>query len=237
MEIYEQNEAFAEEDGDLAFHHTKIILRDGSQYFYALTSRRYSSASEIDPASLEPIPIPASQIHPPFPETHTRAPDPLPQNCFVKRPSLLYYGDTEEASTELSTLILDEAKACEILKVHPHPNIAQYLGCTVEGGRITGLCFVKYGMTLLERVSKGSSHAFDAELCLCGIQNGIQHLHELGLIHCDINPANILMSADGDNPIIIDFDSCRREGEHLGLKAGTRGWTREDFKFATPEID
>lgn len=235
MEVCEQNEAFAEEDGDLAFHHTKIILRDGSQYFYALTLRRYSSATEIDPADLELIPIPASQIWPPFPENYTRAPEPLPQNCYVKRPSLLHCGDTD-ASTKLGTLILDEAKACEILRAHPHPNIAQYLGCTVDGGRITGLCFVKYGMTLLERVSKGP-HAFDADLCLCGIQNGIQHLHKLGLIHCDINPANILISGDGDNPIIIDFDSCRREGEHLGLKAGTRGWTREDFKFATPEID
>lgn len=33
MEVCEQNEAFAEEDGDLSFHHTKIILRDGIQYF------------------------------------------------------------------------------------------------------------------------------------------------------------------------------------------------------------
>lgn len=238
MEVREQNEAFVEEDGDIAFHHTKIILRDSrSHYFYALTSQRYSSASTIDPADLELIPIPTSQIWPLFPETYTRAPEPLPQNCYVKRSSLLLYGDTD-ASTELSTLILDEAKVCEILRVHPHPNIAQYLGCVVDGGRITGLCFVKYGMTLLERVSKGGQDAFDADLCLRGIRNGIQHLHELGLIHCDINPANILMSGDGDdNPIIIDFDSCRREGEHLGLKAGTRGWTREDFTFAIAEID
>ncbi|OBT48775.1 hypothetical protein VE00_00728 [Pseudogymnoascus sp. WSF 3629] len=222
---------------DIAFHHTKIILRDGeSHYFYALAEQRYSSASEINPADLELIPIPTSQIWPLFPETYTRAPSPLPQNSYVKRPSLLFYGDTD-ASTELSTLILDEAKACEILRVNPHPNIAQYLGCKVDGGRITGLCFVKYGETLLERVSKGPD-AFDADLCLRGIRSGIQHLHELGLIHCDINPANILMSGDGDDtPIIIDFDSCRREGEHLGLKAGTRGWTREDFKFATAEID
>lgn len=41
MEICEQNEAFVEEDGDLAFHHTKIILRDGNQYYYALTEQRY----------------------------------------------------------------------------------------------------------------------------------------------------------------------------------------------------
>jgi serine/threonine protein kinase len=52
---------------------------------------------------------------------------------------------------------------------------------------------------------------------------GIQHLHSLGLIYCDINPTNILMN--GGTPIIGDFDSCRREGEKLGFKAGTRGWT------------
>ncbi|KFY36088.1 hypothetical protein V494_05328 [Pseudogymnoascus sp. VKM F-4513 (FW-928)] len=235
MEVCEENEAFEEKDGDLSFHHTKIILRGGPQYFYARTSRRYQSTPEIDVADLELFPIPASQIWPPFPETHTRAPEPLPGNCYVKRPSLLHYGDTD-ASTEMSTLILDEARACEILRVNPHPNIARYLGCTVDDGRITGLCFVKYGVTLLERVSKRSQD-LDAEVCLRGIQSGIEHLHKLGLVHCDINPANILMSGDGDVPIIIDFDSCRHEGEPLGLKAGTRGWTREDFKVATPEID
>ncbi|KFX90176.1 hypothetical protein O988_08309 [Pseudogymnoascus sp. VKM F-3808] len=235
MEVLEQNEAFVEEDGDIVFDHTKIILRDGSQYFYARTKQRYGSNSEVDPVYLDLHPIPTSQIWPSFPETFTRAPDPLPQNCYVKRPSLLHYSDTE-ATSQLSTLILDEAKACEILRLHPHPNIAQYFGCTVDDGRITGLCFVKYGTTLLERVYEGSRD-IDADICLRGIQNGVQHLHRLSLIHCDINPANILMSGDNDVPIIIDFDSCRREGEELGLKAGTRGWTSEDFKVATPEID
>lgn len=235
MEVLEQNEAFVEENGDIVFDHTKIILRDGSQYFYARTKQRYGSTSEVDPANLDLHPIPTSQVWPPFPETFTHAPEPLPQNCYVKRPSLLLYGDTD-ATTKLSTLILDEAKACEILRVHPHPNIAQYLGCIVDYGRIAGLCFVKYGTTLLERVYEGSDD-FDADLCLRGIQSGVEHLHKLGLIHCDINPANILMSGDNDDPIIIDFDSCRREGEELGLKAGTRGWTNEGFKVATPEID
>lgn len=26
---------------------------------------------------------------------------------------------------------------------------------------------------------------------------------------------------DGDDPVVIDFDSCKREGEELGSKAGT----------------
>ena len=57
------------------------------------------------------------------------------------------------------------------------------------------------------------------------IENGIAHLHSLGLVHNDLNPANIMFSED-DIPEIIDFDSCRREGENL-LKAGTPGWSDE----------
>jgi hypothetical protein len=34
------------------------------------------------------------------------------------------------------------------------------------------------------------------------------------------------MFSEDDIPVIIDFDSCRREGEKL-LKAGTWGWSDE----------
>jgi len=233
MEVCERNEAFVKEDGDLAFSHTKIILREGDQYYYAIARRRYFAGSKVDPLELDPVLIPASHIWPLFPRHFTRAPEPLPQDCYVKRPSLLYYGDTE-VSTDLSSLLLNEAEVCEILRASPHPNIAQYLGCIVEDGRITGLCFVKYGMNLSERVTKGS-RSFDTDDFLRGIEKGIRHLHSLGLIHCDINPTNIL--TNGDAPVICDFDSCRREGEKLGFKAGTMGWTSEDFEFARPEND
>jgi hypothetical protein len=171
MEVCEQNEAFVEEDGDLVFSHTKIILRNGAQYYYAITSRRYHSSSEVNSFELNPIPISASKIWPLFPKYLTQAPEPLPQDCYVKRPSLLYHGDTE-ASTELSSLLLNEAEVYEVLRAYPHPNIAQYLGCIVENDRITGLCFVKYGMNLSERVTKGS-RPFDTDLFLRGIQEGI----------------------------------------------------------------
>jgi serine/threonine protein kinase len=184
-----------------------------------ITSRRYHATSKADLLELDLVPIPTSQVWPPFPRQFTRAPEPLPQDCYMKRLSLLYYGDTE-ASTELSSLVLNEAEFCEILRAFPHPNITQYLGCIVEDNRITGLCFVKYGMILSERVTK-DSRPFDIDLCLRGIQKGIQHLHSLDLIHCDLNPTNILM--DGDTPVIGDFDSCQRKGKKLGFKAGIRG--------------
>lgn len=36
----------------------------------------------------------------------------------------------------------------EVLRLHPHPNAARYHGCVVEDGKITGLCFDRYSMTL-----------------------------------------------------------------------------------------
>ncbi|KAF4637999.1 hypothetical protein G7Y89_g79 [Cudoniella acicularis] len=73
-----RTEAFAEEDGDLAFSHTKVTLREGEQYYYAITSRRYRSTSEVDLFELDLMPIPTSQIRPLFPTHFTRAPEPLP---------------------------------------------------------------------------------------------------------------------------------------------------------------
>lgn len=60
-------------------------------------------------------------------------------------------------------------------------------------------------------------------------------MHDLGFVHCEFYPANIVLN--GTDPVTIDFDSCRRIGEPLGLKAGTRGWTGEDFTSAQQEIN
>jgi len=177
MEVCEQNaiSKCVKEDGDVSFSHTKIILREGDQYYYAITSRRYTSEVEVDLRELDLVPIPVSQIWPPFPTQFGRAPEPLPQGCYVKRHSLIYYGGpggSPEGSAELASLLLHEAGICEILRASPHPNIAQYLGCIVENDRIAGLCFVKYGMNLKERVTK-DSRPFNADLLLRGIQERV----------------------------------------------------------------
>ncbi|KAF2195698.1 hypothetical protein K469DRAFT_758471 [Zopfia rhizophila CBS 207.26] len=51
---------------------------------------------------------------------------------------------------------------------------------------------------------------FNRALCLRSIRIGIEHLHSLGVIHCDINPTNILFR--GNDFVIGDFDSCKPEG-------------------------
>lgn len=249
MEACERTEIFDGSPDDQDFSHTHIVLRAGKendyQYYYAITDRRYSSNAEINPLELDVSPTPPEAIWPPFPADFKKAPDPLPENCHVKRESPLpenFHVKREDLESHGEKTVFDggtnllwkEAQICEVLHKSPHPNIAQYYGCLVENGRIKGLCFGKYDMTLLEK-TEHDSRPFDWDLCLRDIQKGIEHLHRLGLVHCDINPRNVMMNEN--MAVIIDFDSCHREGERLGAKAGAGGWTRDEFTHAEREND
>ncbi len=74
------------------------------------------------------------------------ATEPYADDAYVKRPRLGLYTPT----LCLATLVCREAETCELLKRHPHPNIAEYRGIVVHDGcgRIVGLCFKKYQATL-----------------------------------------------------------------------------------------
>jgi serine/threonine protein kinase len=76
---------------------------------------------------------------------------------------------------------------------------------------------------------------FDKSLCLRGIEDGVRHMHSLGLVHNDLNLSNIMM--DGNRPVVINFDSCKREGDVLGLKGGTFDWQVEGTVYAMREND
>lgn len=58
----------------------------------------------------------------------------------------------------------------------------------------------------------------------------------MGLIHNDLNPSNIMMDR-WENPVIIDFDSCQRQGAELNLKMGTLGWAMEGSVYANRQND
>ena len=164
--------------------------------------------------------IPKEDIWPPFTENLTLAPHPLPNNTFLKKRSLI--GFDLKTGPKPREVLLHEAHICEILRRDPHPNIASYLGCVRNEGLVTGLCFVRYKEILLDRL-RDSNRPLNVRSYFKGVENGLDHLHDLGLNHNDINPANIMLDKE-DVPIIIDFDSCQREGE-LSFGIGTPGWT------------
>lgn len=143
---------------------------------------------------------------------------------YIKRPQLAGCDDADIIAL-LPGLLLEEASRLEFLKTHPHPNLVKYYGCTLKNGRITGIALEKHDVLLLYRY-EDRPLPFNTAACMDGIRAGVRHLHSLGLAHNDLNPMNILLNKD-DQPVIIDFGSCKEFGEQL-VSAGTPGWIDDD---------
>jgi serine/threonine protein kinase len=155
------------------------------------------------------------------------------KNLFIKRPKTAC-ADNEYEIKLVPRIISEEAEIMEALKDHPHPNIVKYYGCTVNRGRITGPALERYSVILQYRY-KDVPHDLDVDACMNGIRAGVKHLHSLGYAHNDLNPMNIAIDSD-DNPIILDFDSCKRFGEEL-LSGGTYGWIDEEYTTSASRHD
>lgn len=52
-----------------------------------------------------------------------------------------------------------------------------------------------------------------------GILLGLEHIHSLGITHCDLKPENVLITINGD-PLLCDF-GCSRQDDSAGSWQGT----------------
>lgn len=208
---------------------------------------RYQKPTDIRiEESIATIKIPLSGYCPLFKTKFNTRPNALFSACYVKPPSLISYDPIRDSTNphQISDDVLAELEICEILKRRPHPNIARYLGCQVREGRITGICFAKYQKILIRAVHPGNhmKRRFpydngaleDVESCLGGVEEGIRHLHSLGLVHNDIDPANIMLTDNGI-PVIIDFGSCRANGQSLQRVGQTYEWYDRSVQQSIPE--
>ena len=249
IEMLQQNECFEEIDGQYECTGTLAVYRFGDDIFHMFSKSRYQDPTDIRiEESVATIKIPLSAYCPLFKSIFNICPDALFSDCYVKRPSLISYDRIRDSTNprQISDDVLAEVEICELLKQHPHPNIACYLGCQVREGRITGICFAKYQKTLMRAVNPGShmKRRFrydngaleDVENCLKGVEEGIRHLHSLGLVHNDINPANIMFEENGI-PVIIDFGSCRAIGQSLEGVGRTYEWYDRNVKQSIPNND
>ncbi|PBK67990.1 kinase-like protein [Armillaria solidipes] len=157
----------------------------------------------------------------PLPPELIRALEPLPCDSYVKVGVMYNFCPEDLNKSAIWPLMIQEARVCEILMKYPHRNVVQYYGYAEKDGLMAGLCFKRYRQTLSDTVKKGTLPRADIESSLDQIKQGIEHIHGLGLVHNDINPRNILFDDDG-RLVIIDFDSCRKQGESmLRGKCGT----------------
>ncbi|KAJ8129876.1 hypothetical protein O1611_g3754 [Lasiodiplodia mahajangana] len=227
MEVVDSVERWKGTGEDLVFHDTIVILRQGSRHFFA---RQDGKARNINLDNLKSIEeIPETFMYTPLPDGLTQAPDPLPENVYIKRANMIHYYPGMNGCDD----IVEEAKVYEKLRLHPHKNIARYHGCLVENGMFYALCIEKYPATLSQRQDDLSTE--DKKRIMRDIRSGVAHLHSLGLVHNDLNPSNIVLTDDG-TAVIIDFDSCRPAGERIGVKGATPFW-EVDSEYALPEND
>ncbi|KAJ5766967.1 uncharacterized protein N7511_004583 [Penicillium nucicola] len=249
MEILECSEDFGGPMEDFVFQRTIIVYKTGGTIYRAYSRRRFAEPQDIQLSDLYGTNrIQSAHVSPEFQDSFTRAEDPPPRhsNWFLKKPSLSTYNP--RYPTAIKETWIEEVKTCELLKNNPHPNVSQYHGCAVmENGRIRGIYFTSYDETLMEHVNPLRRSKLDFAYQRRGadpeqvegwteqIERGIRHLHSLGIVHNDLNPCNIMFQ--GNDPVIIDFDSARSMGHHLSFVKRTYGWYDGKVQEALPSND
>ena len=105
-----------------------------------------------------------------------------------------------------------------------HPNIVRMIK-TVEGSD-TYCIVMEYieGPSLSRAMAKGHYSIGEILTIIIQVGKALAHAHEVGIIHRDITPRNILLQRDG-TPKLVDFGTAilRRgtETENQGVTAGT----------------
>lgn len=194
---------------------TKIVFKISGDYFLCQSKERQPKLDAECISALAPQKIPQEHIWPLLEGSLTVCDDPTKSDIYIKQPRLTTYDGTPA----LAHLLLQEARVCEILIQNPHPNIARYLGCHVQEGRMAGLCFQRYAETAEERRRRG--RPIKKVLFLHQISAAIAHLHSLNLDHNDVKASNIMFPTESsENAILVDFDSCAVIGGPLPAKRG-----------------
>ncbi len=86
------------------------------------------------------------------------------------------------------------------------------------------------GESLSERLAREGSLTQDEALQIaCEVASALDHAHRQGIVHRDVKPENIMVSATGGHAMVADFGIARAVSA-----AGTPGITRTGFVVGTP---
>ena len=126
--------------------------------------------------------------------------------------------------TEIRTRFLREAEMAAQLS---HPNIVPIYTVDEQGGLVYFVMAFVDGETLGNRLAaRGRLPIDEVRTMLRQIADALAFAHAKGVIHRDIKPDNILLSADSDRAIVTDFGIARAVDDSPtdpnGAPAGTR---------------
>src|SRR5260370_27457753 len=90
------------------------------------------------------------------------------------------------------------------------------------------------GGSLANRLNNGAVSQATALKYLRGIAAGLDYAHGLGIVHRDVNPANVLLEKD-DTPVLADFASAKLM-QGTSLKPMTGPTTRTPADMAPEQV-
>lgn len=113
-------------------------------------------------------------------------------------------GDAQDFEAGLKAF-LEEAR---VITRFRHPNIVHVRRFFELNG--TGYIALDYerGLTLSQRLAKGSLSKDELRNILIGLLEGLETIHDRAVLHRDLKPSNIILREDG-SPVLIDFGAAR----------------------------
>ncbi|MCB9678231.1 MAG: protein kinase [Alphaproteobacteria bacterium] len=122
----------------------------------------------------------------------------------------------------------------EALGVLLHPAIPQiYEAGTVAGQRYLVMELVRGQALDLAARTRSPAERIDLLVRLC---DGVAYAHGAGFVHCDLKPANILVTETGQ-PKILDFGLARRDGSESSIRGGTPAYMSPEQRDGRDAID
>eukprot|EP00960_Hanusia_phi_P016326 481512-Hanusia_phi.AAC.1 len=117
-------------------------------------------------------------------------------------------------------------KEAALLRRLEHPFLVRLLGIFIEDEHgherlpeLRGYLKMPYyeGGTLLDWCQTAQPSDQQKHRVLLQVLQGLEHLRQNNIVHCDIKPANILLSSPGSEavPCIADFDVSRKQEERV----------------------
>jgi hypothetical protein len=110
------------------------------------------------------------------------------------------------ASAEADARMKQEAARLAKLS---HPNVVQVYDVGEADGRAYFALELMPGGSLADRLRDGPFDPRAAAELVRHLTAGLDATHRVGLVHCDLKPANVLLAADG-TPKLADFGLARR---------------------------
>ena len=131
--------------------------------------------------------------------------------------------------TEARQFLLREAQAASGLE---HPNICTIyqIDETAEGQLFIAMAFYE-GETLDARIKRGPLPVADAMAIAAQVAGGLGEAHKHNIVHCDVKPANLLITRDG-RVKILDFGIAKLVATP---SAGRSKWIMGTVPYMSPE--